>query len=320
MAKNSKYSVSVILPSTNVPLMVGGYLSKVLEFMSRQNEVDDYEVIVVDSGKEDFTETFSIDGVRYIKANAGSPMARTLNYGIFNARCQLLLILCDSVLPQDDYFQKTIPLFSKATNVFGVSAIVYDYETKTPVDQAYLPDIRFGTIGYRINFGALAPTYTFRLSMRNVLVDRQKIGLMGGFQNIFDLGGYVDMDTSLRAWRNSWKCIFTPETSCRKTEQTQRPSLYRADSALTNEIILNYLHTKGFKHAKFFCMCVTLFLASTLMNSVRYKGLKNSCKMFFRRIMDAHEIRTWNYSNIHTGIKDVVDNFFTENKGLQIDK
>lgn len=316
MAEIVKNSVSLVIATNNGKLLAERYLPLLQSFIQQSRKITELEVLVSDNGTEDFSDYYlsHVNEYRYVKAPVGCTLAKCINVGIYNSSKDLALILNDEVIPADDYLEQTLPLFSKAQNVFGVCATVLESDGRMTLDGAYLPNISRCLIGRTENFVCPEPVYTFSLSTRNMLVDRQKLSLMGGLQCLFDMQDMKDIDCSLRAWRYSWKCIYTPMTSCRRSVVSKSPNLLRNDFGLVNKYMLSYLHTTGWKHFKFMMYWLSRYLISFFWPTASWRSVNHACYLFLRKMLDAHEIRHWSYENIHKSVEDVVNDFFSNNQ------
>jgi glycosyltransferase involved in cell wall biosynthesis len=103
--------LSIVIPTLNE----AAYILFLLDSIKKQN-FRDYEIIVVDAGSVDKTADFlKLKGYKVISldSSAGFP-ARARNIGAESAQGQLVLFLDgDSVLPGEDFLQKTLEEFEE---------------------------------------------------------------------------------------------------------------------------------------------------------------------------------------------------------------
>lgn len=313
MADTRLTSISAIVDTDNGKLTAESYLPKLVKLMCNNKNIDDYEIIVCDNGKENYAEKYdkSFDEkIKYVKANEGEPVATCLNKSLYQCSKNYVLILKDHTLPADNYFDETIPLLNSVNNIFGISSKVIDCDGTTVAYEANLPQTTHGIISERVNAKAEKPCYTFGLSIHNYLADRKKLAMMGGFKNLFDLKFDNDIDSCLKAWRYSWKCIYTPTTQCTITKVDKHPLMYRDESQVTNTIMLNYLHSRGWKHFRFMFLWTTAFVVSLIYPTKRFKRVRKSGYNFLKKLPDAFEIRKWEYENIHKNVDATISDMF----------
>jgi GT2 family glycosyltransferase len=61
---------------------------------------------------------------------------------------------------------------------------------------------------------------TLFLSGGGALVDREKLNMLGGFDEIYAPFYYEDTDLSVRAWRLGWRCYYEHNAVCRHPAST----------------------------------------------------------------------------------------------------
>ena len=86
--------------------------------------------------------------------------------------------------------------------------------------------------------------YSMYLSGANAFVDRKKIFLLEGFNEMFAPFYVEDYELSVRAWRIGWKCYYDRQYICRHKE-----SVTIKTKAKKNQINKIYYRNKMYLHA-----------------------------------------------------------------------
>ena len=325
MTEAKQKSVSVVVPTSNGRKLAAYYLPQLCAYMEEQSGVKQYEIVVTDDNPtEDMHDMYAreFEKVRYLRSKPDCGFVSNANTGIFASCMDYLLLLTDNTLPASNYFDETLPYFDSVNNVFGISATTFGVNGSDILEGARMPLLRYGNIFYADNFSASKPCTSFCLSLRNMLVDRKKLSMMGGFNLLFNPEGQENMDLSLRAWRISWKCIYTPLTSCKRIEPNKKEepakNIYRANTHRANQFLLNYLHSNGPSHTLFMIHWVCLFLVSFFWPTSGWRGYRKASFLFLHIFREAHSQRHWQYVQIHNTVNVVCNLFFPNRQNVDI--
>jgi GT2 family glycosyltransferase len=132
------------------------------------------------------------------------------------------------------------------------------------------------------------------LSGAEALVSKEKLQMLGGFDEIFAPYYIEDYELSLRAWRLGWKCYYDHRSMCRhktsssiksKSRKKQIQSIY-----YRNKMFLHAIHLSGFQMAIYYpqiffeCLVRVISFRFHYVNSIRlFFAGKNKCKESKRR-------------------------------------
>jgi len=193
-------NISVIVPAYKS----GKQLTRCLEALSRQTVPhDDYEVIVVDDGSQDGTETVARGfGVLVVsQAHAGPAAAR--NYGVNCSTGKILLFTDADCAPQDDWIAEMMGPF-RDPQVAGVKGV---YRTAQRGLVARLVQAEFEEKYARMaraTYIDFVDTYSAGYR-RSVFLDN------GGFDPSFPGTSAEDVEFSFRLSQKGYKMVFAPQ-------------------------------------------------------------------------------------------------------------
>jgi GT2 family glycosyltransferase len=217
-----------------------------------------YEIIIVDDCSTDDSVDFlrsNFPEISLIESEVNRGFSPTINKGIFQSKFDLVFLLNSDVKLQPDYFVHLISYFERG-DTFGVMGRIVNWEDDQIQDGAKLPTLQGAKIKTFKNFlPAETPVnkgiYTMYLSGAEALVDRKKLLMLGGFDEIFAPYYIEDYEMCLRAWRLGWKCYYEHNAICRhKTSSTIR-SKSRKRNVQTiyyrNKMFLHAIHLSFFQ-------------------------------------------------------------------------
>ncbi len=252
-------SISVVIPNYNGKHLLEANLPSIYAALKFANV--NYEVIVVDDASAD-------DSAAYIKQNypdiillineSNRGFSPTINKGIFAARHELILALNSDVQLSDNYFIEQFKYFDSA-ETFGVMGKIVDINGSKVQDGAKYTRISFKGIKTTLNYLPSEETSeiwlpSFFLSGANALMNREKLWMLGGFDELYAPYYYEDADLGIRAWRVGWKCYFESKSICIHAHSSSisklKPEKVRI-IAERNRITLNHLHLSD-RHLSFF--------------------------------------------------------------------
>jgi GT2 family glycosyltransferase len=247
-------SISVVIPSYNGREL----LEKNLPFLLKalKNSGAEYEIIVVDDASQDDTLVFLAAHYPIIKTLSNTQnmgFAPTINKGIYAASLDLVFLLNNDVQLSTDYFLPLFAYFEDPT-AFGVMGKIVGLNDSRVQDAAKYPAYNGLSISGARNFeieGAQPPVPipSFMLSGANALIERQKLLILGGFNEIFAPFYWEDLDLSLRAWRLGWRCYYCPQAVCRHPASTTVKKYFKQKARRTaerNKMLLHIIHLEKY--------------------------------------------------------------------------
>ncbi|MES2589990.1 MAG: glycosyltransferase family 2 protein [Bacteroidota bacterium] len=246
----SKKSISIVIPTFNGKELLAEnipFLLKALEFSKI-----DFEILLCDDASKDETLDFissTYPTIKILKSEENKGFSPTINLGIFAAQKDLIFLLNNDVKLSETYFEEQFKYF-KHSDTFGVMGKIIGTSGETQ-DTAKFPDYVGIKIKGSTNFELLEEQRdfwipSFMLSGANTLVDRKKIQLLNGFDEIYAPFYWEDVDLSLRAWRLGWKCYYEANAICTHPTSSTIGKLFKKKDvnaiANRNKFIFHTIH------------------------------------------------------------------------------
>lgn len=286
----SKKSISVVIPTFNGKNLLEENIPFLLKSLASENL--DFEILICDDASSDnsisFLQTNYPDFI-VLKNEVNKGFSPTINLGILKASKDLVFILNNDVKMTDYYFEKQFKYFEKE-DTFGVMGKIVGTESETQ-DTAKYPNYEGLKVKGSTNFelsDAPADFWipTFMLSGANALIDRKKIQLLGGFDEIYAPFYWEDVDLSVRAWRLGWKSYYEPNSSCIHPTSTTIGKLFKKKHVSIisdrNKFIFHTLHLDKNKQTSYrsklffkYLGCIFVFRISFLKSYHAFLQRKN---------------------------------------------
>lgn len=247
----NRKSVSVVIPNYNGKHLFEQTLVPL--FMALNRAQLEYEVIVVDDCSTDNSVDFlrqNFPQVRVIRNEVNMGFSPTINRGIQAARKDLVHLLNSDVKLLPDYYTHLLAYFQQE-DTFGVMGRIVNWDDDGIQDGAKLPTFQGAKIKTFKNYLPSETPFekgilTMYLSGAEALVDRAKLVMLGGFDELFAPYYIEDYELSLRAWRMGWKCYYEHQAVCRHKTSSSIRSKSRKRQIQTiyyrNKIFLHAIH------------------------------------------------------------------------------
>ncbi len=266
----SKKSISVILPNYNGKHLMEQFIPSTLEALEFSGV--DYEFIVVDDCSEDDSISFirnNYPNFILLKNDINSGFSKTCNKGIQQATKDLIFLLNSDVQLTPNYFENQFQYFENV-ETFGVMGRIMNFDGKKMEDTARLPYYKGGKFKankfFYIEGNNKVPT-TY-LSGANALIDRQKLQLLNGFDEIYSPFYFEDFDLGLRAWEAGWLCYYDHQSYCYHQVSSSTKKVNKGNSVKItynrNSFALQSIHLKGFRRSFWLVQLFTLTLLGHL--------------------------------------------------------
>jgi GT2 family glycosyltransferase len=241
--------ISVVIPNYNGVHLFPDTIPAVFSALEKTGLP--YEVIVADDSSTDDSVSFlqtNYPQVRLLFNERNSGFSPTINKGIFAAVHSHILLLNSDVRLTPDFFSGLLRYFGKE-DTFGVMGRIIGWDNETIQDGGKYPSfhgLKIKTSGNYIPAEAEPDQwlYSMYLSGANAFVDRKKILLLKGFNEMFAPFYVEDYELSVRAWRMGWKCYYDHGTVCRHKE-----SVTIKTKVKKNQINKIYYRNKMYLHA-----------------------------------------------------------------------
>lgn len=211
----------------------------------------DHEVIVADDASTDESVIFLRENfidVKVVAKKTNRGFSPTINSGIELATMELVLLLNTDVSLLPDYFEHLFPYFD-LPDTFGVSGRFIGLNDEKIQEAGKYPLLLKSKKIQPFNFYVESPTRwipTLYLSGGGALVDRKKLNLLGGFDEIYAPFYLEDTDLSIRAWKAGWRCYYEHNAVCRHPASTTINKFNKKRSiwitTQRNKLILHSLH------------------------------------------------------------------------------
>lgn len=249
-----------------------------------------YEVIVVDDCSTDESVNMlhtQYPKVRVITSPVNLGFSPTINKGIREAMYDMVFLLNSDVKLEPDYFTYLIPYFERS-DTFGVMGQIVNWDDNGIQDGAKLPTFQGAKIKTFKNFlpsetPVQSGLYTMYLSGAETLVSKEKLQMLGGFDEIFAPYYIEDYELSLRAWRLGWKCYYDHRAMCRHKTSSSIKSKARKQHVQTiyyrNKMFLHAIHLNSMQMAIYYPQIFFECLVRVI--SFRFHYVK-SIRLFFK--------------------------------------
>lgn len=267
-----KNSISIILPNYNGKHLMEMYIPTAIEALNFSKV--DYEIIVIDDCSTD-------DSVKFLKEtypdfiliqNAkNSGFSYTCNQGLAKASKDLVFLLNSDVKLTPSYFDAQFKYFENE-DTFGVMGCIMNFDGQKIEDAARLPSykgskFKANTFYYLENTNDNA--LTCYLSGANALINRNKLSLLKGFDEIYSPFYFEDFDLGLRAWKMGWKLYYEHQSVCyhRVSSSTDKMNIsnFVQITYNRNSFILQSIHLTGLRLNFWYLQLFTITLIGHLL-------------------------------------------------------
>lgn len=260
-------SISVIIPNYNGKHLLEQYLPSVFEALDF--EQIDYEVIVIDDASKDDSVGFleqTYPQIILIQNECNQGFSKTCNRGIFAAQKQLVFLLNSDVKLEKDYFSAQWKYFEQE-DTYGVMGRIMNFDGKKIEDAARMPrykGAKFKANSFYYSENPQDKIYTTYLSGANSLVDRKKLLLLKGFDEIYSPFYFEDFDLGLRSWKMGWKSYYEHQSVCYHRVSASTNTVNKSNSVKIiynrNSFLLQAIHLTGFKKFSWYIQLFTTTL------------------------------------------------------------
>lgn len=267
----ARKSISVVLPNYNGKHLMESFIPST--FKALHHSKIDFEFIVIDDCSTDNSVAFlkvNYPQIILLENARNSGFSYTCNEGIKKATKDLVFLLNSDVKLSSSYFENQFAYFNQS-NTFGVMGCIMNFDEKKIEDAARMPSykgakFKANTFYYLKNN---QETLTCYLSGANALVDRKKLLLLNGFNEIYSPFYFEDFDLGLRAWKMGWFCYYEHSAICfhqvsSSTSKMNKSNFVKITYA-RNSFILQSIHLNGLKRKIWFVQLFTVILIGHLL-------------------------------------------------------
>jgi GT2 family glycosyltransferase len=262
-------SISVVIPNYNGVHLLPDTLPAVFDALEKSGLP--YEVIISDDCSTDNSVSFlqsNYPRIKLLRNEKNEGFSPTINKGVFAAANSHILLLNSDVKLTTNYFKGLLRYFDKE-DTFGVMSRIVGWDDDTIQDGGKYPSfhgLKIKTSGNYIPANSEPDQwlYSMYLSGANTFIDRKKIFLLKGFNEMFAPFYVEDYELSVRAWRIGWKCYYDHDTVCRHKESVTIKTKVKKNQInkiyYRNKMYLHALHLPGILlpvwHIQLFIECL----------------------------------------------------------------
>jgi len=235
-------TLSVIIPNFNGRKLLEAYIPSI--YAALQKLPNSYEFIVVDDHSNDDSQEFlktQYPDIKLLINSCNKGFAHTCNAGFEQAQGELILLLNSDIKLTDSYIQKCLPYFDDEQTFAVMGRAIDNTSTAQTTGLLY----RITALKIKRNIKSSTPQTEF-LSGANLLLNREKLKLLGGFDPIFSPFYFEDDDLSLRAKKMAWTSYFEAQAICYHLgSHTIRENTAKRKIKITyfrNKMLLQALH------------------------------------------------------------------------------
>lgn len=253
-------SVSIVVPSWNGLRLLKKTLDQII--IARDEYPGECEIIIVDNGSMDRTVDVLTDYypnviIEKFKKNMG--FGHACNHGAAIAKGELVFFLNNDVFVPKNIVYDLVKAFCSLDNAFSICPVTYLWKDDILTDTVFSSSIRFsysdtGELiqhwlvenGENLVTG-LEPTVYATGAI--FLVDKKKFQELGGFDSIYGLAYWEDVDICLKAWAHGWGSFCASDISAwhqvSATAGKDDVSDFKKQHVMLNYILLQFIHTKS---------------------------------------------------------------------------
>lgn len=293
---SSKKSISVILPNYNGKHLMELYIPSVIEALHFSKI--DYEFFVIDDCSTDDSVSFIKENhpdIILLKNERNKGFSFTCNHGIRKASKDLVFLLNSDVKLTPNYFDSQWRYFD-SPSTFGVMGRIMNFNGDTTEDTARLPrykGAKFKANTFYYSENNQNTIYTTYLSGANALINREKINLLKGFNEIYSPFYFEDFDLGLRAWKMGWKSYYEHQSICyhrvSATTNNVKKSNFVKITYNRNSFILQAIHLDGLRRFFWYMQLFSTTLIGHLLKGEFW--ILNSLSQFLKNKNDISQNR-----------------------------
>ncbi len=205
----SRKRVSVVIPSWNSEAQLKDNLPAVFIAASAVGA----EIIIVDDASTDDQSVNYLkslgDKIKLLENKVNSGFAATVNYGVRQARSDIILLLNTDVRPAPDCFLNCLKQFTDPL-LFAVTFNSHESWAGARWQGGLLQHARVEPTTLNKN----KENPSLWASGGQAAFDRQKWIELGGMDTLYEPFYWEDVDLGYRAWKNGWHIIWDPTSRC----------------------------------------------------------------------------------------------------------
>lgn len=221
-----------------------------------KNKID--QIIIVDNGSRDGSVELlekNYPGILLFSNKENQGYAKACNFGIKKATNNLVVILNPDVIPNKDFLENCLPLFSDE-KIFSVSFNEGNFGPGKIVWEKGFLEIKKTSAEEKI-------TTSDWPSGGSSIFKKEIWEKLGGMNDLFSPAYFEDVDLGLRALSKGFKCLWDPASKVEHQHESSINKNYYNENKLSlikerNHLLLTWINIKTIK--MFFSHIIYLFL------------------------------------------------------------
>jgi GT2 family glycosyltransferase len=253
----SKRGLSIILVTWNGLHLLKKHLDTIIN--ATNSFKYEHEIILVDNNSIDRTKDvveYFYPSIIYKKLDSNYGYGYANNYGVKISKYDSILLLNNDVTIEGPLLNKLYLFFKKQKNIFSASPLSYYYKNKVKTNKIFCSSIYFSYSKkfdliqkWKVkNFKNTSPENDLTIygSGACLMIDKKKFIDLNGFDRIYGLAYWEDVDLCLRAWSKGWKSlIFTKGKIWHEVSASDIQTNLKQYLIFKNYIILNMRFLKN---------------------------------------------------------------------------
>jgi len=211
-------NISFIIPNYNGEGILQKNVPILLDVLKQYKHIN-FETIIVDDKStdksleiiEDLIKKFEGKfDVKLLKSDTNKGFSSTVNYGVSEAKGELVFLLNTDVYPENDFLKNVLPHFEDP-NIFAVACMDKSIEGSTSVLRGR--GIGSWERGFLVHTkGKIDKTNTLWVSGGSSIFRKSIWVILGGMDELFNPFYYEDIDLSYRAIKSGYTILFEPKS------------------------------------------------------------------------------------------------------------
>lgn len=309
----TKYSVSVVIPFYNAENTIVQVLGNVYEALANSRCVSVSEVVLVDDAStdnsRDLVNQYFPKAVIYINKDR-KYYIESANKGMFKCRYDYVLLLTQGLFLPIDYFDSMLPVVAQEDVYMCAAKLMNGREQ---VSRRALPEFFSDRIEYKevLSEGV---THSIMLHRGNLLMNREVMHTMGGYDTMFSAHKSSDFELALRGWSYGYKSLFVDNVQCQIVEPSASSQDWNKGQEdgeeEWNEMMLHFCYQHGIDLIKYKARTVLYFLISLIAPLSIFRRTRWAYWRYLTHYSDVLNERKWKYGHVRFNLQEIEKYYF----------
>lgn len=295
-------NISIVIPNWNGLELIKESFDSFIN--TCQNYKGKSEIIVVDNGSDDRSVDVIRDfypDIKVIALEKNYGFGHACNLGVQSSNYDTVLLLNNDITVPADFLSVLSNTFDQFPNAFSVSPHTNYWTEKIKTENTFSSSIAFDYLesGELIQCWAVheqkplckGNNPTAYGTGAALMVDKSKFLKLGGFDSIYGLAYWEDVDLCVKAWRNGWSSYATDSTiawhkiSATSSKQNATPSFKENLIKLNYILFMLTVGCEGWDKWNFINKLKIYLNNQKLKNPAHYEFLSTELKKNFFKIL-----------------------------------